>query len=155
MRVPWGKQNVGLSLPGAGSAASVAMTRATGFTLIEVLAASLLLALGVASICGVCARALSQAQLDQQREAAWRLVDRQFNIITAMGIDAFVLEDEAEGTEDYFGKEYYWTAGVREADLDGLYTVNVTVSWQDNQRWRRVAAATQYNGTLPLASLSR
>ena len=123
--------------------------RRKGFTLIEVLAASLLLALGVAAICGICSRALSQAIVDQSIESAWRVIDRQFTLIDTMGIDAFVLKNETEGTQDYLGKEFYWSAVVQQGDLDRLYTVTLVVSWQDGKRGRQVSCSTMFNGQLP------
>jgi hypothetical protein len=114
-----------------------------------VLAASLLLALGVATICGICSRALSQASVDQSIESAWRVIDRQFTLIDTMGIDAFVLKNETEGTQDYLGKEFYWSAVVQQGDLDRLYTVTLIVSWQDGKRGRQVSCSTMFNGQLP------
>ena len=125
----------------------------SGFTLIEVLAASLLLALGVATICGISSRAMSQASVDQSIESAWRVIDRQLTLIDAMGIDTFVLQNETEGMEAYLGKNYYWSAVVQEEALDQLYIVTLIVSWRDGARPRQVSSSTMFNGSLAVETL--
>ncbi|MCF7958995.1 MAG: prepilin-type N-terminal cleavage/methylation domain-containing protein, partial [Phycisphaerae bacterium] len=71
--------------------------RPSGFTLIEVLTASVILAIAVTTICSLSARSLSQTRRSLDLEQAWQMMDRQFTLIEQMGIKDFIERGVSEG----------------------------------------------------------
>ena len=120
--------------------------RRTGFTLLEALAAAVLLALGVATVFSISSRSLGQAHRLQQRDTAWDILHRQLTLIDAAGITAFVEQGQTSGEVEQTDTTYYWRATVYEEPLDQLYQVEMIVSWESAGRTLSVRAGTMMNG---------
>ena len=121
-----------------------------GFTLLEALAASVILALTVASICALSMRSLSQVTLNRQYEKAWQIIDQQFCLLEDIGIMAFLAEGNMAGpVSDELNQggrtKYFWQAELNDEDMDNLYLVKFTISWQYKKKMESVCAVTMLN----------
>jgi prepilin-type N-terminal cleavage/methylation domain-containing protein len=120
-----------------------------GFSLIEMLVASLLLSAAVVVLCAISTRSMTGVKLNRQYETAWNLLDKQLTMIDYMGIDEFLELRQMSGQFDLQGvgqTVYKWEAAVNEGDLDNVYIVSVSISWDYAAREGRVSASTILNG---------
>lgn len=123
--------------------------RRCGFTLIEVLTASVILAIAVTTICSLSARSLSQTRRNLDLEQAWQMMDRQFTLIEQMGIKVFIErgvskgEIEASIDEKTGQAKYYWQANVETSlTYENLYEITLTIAWDKN---KSITASTMLN----------
>ena len=124
--------------------------RSSGFTLLEVLVATIILALSVASIYSISARCLSQVKVDRQRHTAWEVLEQWMHSISVMGIDAYV--ESGEFAREVVREDQVYVCEVvpYEVSIGTLYRVEAVVSWQDDRgRARRITMATEMNGQPP------
>ena len=121
-------------------------SRVGGFTLLEALVASVMLAGAVVTLCGINTRCLSQTRLNRAYDEAWHILDRQMTLIEYSGIDAFIDEDVAGGEIEQFGRTYNWQAAVSTLEIGNLYRVTLAVSWEFGSRTYSVQATTEFNG---------
>jgi len=123
-----------------------------GFSLVEVIVASMILSGGVVAICSVSTRSFLGVKLNRDYEHAWDLLDRQLTMIDYMGVDEFLESGETSGIceGDNPDAVHYWQAAVIEDEIPGLYTVDIVVSWQDGPRLRQVTARTMLTGAPPI-----
>ena len=120
-----------------------------GFSLIEMLVASLLLSAAVVVLCAISTRSMTGVRLNRQYETAWNLLDKQLTMIDYMGIDEFLELRQMSGQFDLQGvgqTVYKWETAVNEGDLDNVYIVSVSISWDYAKREGRVSASTILNG---------
>lgn len=99
----------------------------SGFTLIEVMVALAIAALGLAAVV---------ASVSQKVDAATAMQDRTYaswiglNKIVEMRLANVVPEvDETTGEVDYAGLEWAWRASVSETGVENLYRVDVSVGY--------------------------
>lgn len=99
----------------------------SGFTLIEVMVALAIAALGLAAVV---------ASVSQKVDAASAMQDRTYaswiglNKIVEMRLANVVPEvDETTGEVDYAGLEWAWRASVSETGVENLYRVDVSVGY--------------------------
>jgi len=118
-----------------------------GFTLVETIVSSVILCGSVLAIGAASTRALSYTRLNRQYEVAASLADRQLTMIDYFGIDSFIESGQMQGEFDQIGPGYYWKVVTEEDEIDGLYKVNVTVSWVKYNRTYSVSLDTKLNGT--------
>ena len=119
-----------------------------GFSLIEMLVASMLLSASVVALCAIGTRSMSAVKLNRQYETAWSLLDRQLTMIDYMGIEEFLELQQDSGEFDFenTGQEVYqWQASIQQGQTDSVYIVSVSVLWGNGGRERRVSAATIFN----------
>jgi prepilin-type N-terminal cleavage/methylation domain-containing protein len=118
-----------------------------GFSLIEVIVASIILSSAVVAICSISTRSFLGVKLNRDYEHAWDLLDRQLTMIDQMGVDAFLEMGVTSGIcdADTTGVPHYWQAAALAHQIPGLYTVAIAVSWQDGPRLRQVTATTLLN----------
>ena len=120
-----------------------------GFSLIEMIVASIVLSLAVVSVCAVSTKSMAAVKSNRDYEVAWDLLDRQFTIIDYMGIEEFIEEEQLsgqfEGSEDEI--VHYWTAEYEEGEYDNLYNLDITISWGASNRLRSISASTILNGS--------
>ena len=119
---------------------------AGGFTLLEALVASVMLAGALVTLCGINTRCLSQTRLNRAYDEAWQVLDRQMTLIEYSGIDAFIDEGVTDGEIEQFGRQYYWQAAVSTLEIGNLYRVTLRVSWISAGQAHRVQATTEFNG---------
>ena len=124
-------------------------TERKGFSLIEMLVASLLLSAAVVVLCAVGTRSMTGVKLNRQYETAWDLLDRQLTMIDYMGVDEFLDMRQMSGefeVEGIGGAAYRWEAEIEEGDLDNVYVVSLSISWGVAGRGGHVSASTVLNG---------
>ncbi len=117
-----------------------------GFTLIETLVASTILCGSVLAITAVSSKALSNTVLNRHYETALLLADRQLDLIDYIGIDEFIDLGNYDGEFTDYELPYKWHADVQYENLDDLYYVTVTISWNYNNRPYSVSIDTMLNG---------
>ena len=120
--------------------------RLRGFTLVEAIAASVILGFGVMMLAAGSTRAVLEARLNRQYETATMLADKQLTMIDYLGADQLVEAGRQEGDFDEFEPVYHWEAAARYEGIDNLYAVSVTVNWVERNRFYSVSVATRLNG---------
>ena len=119
----------------------------TAFTLVETIAASVILCMAVLTLGTISTRSLVSMSLDRQYEEAAALADKQLTYIDYVGIEDFIETGRRQGALKGFGRQYYWKAATAYEGTDDLYEVTVTVSWFDRKRVHSISVATMLNGT--------
>ncbi|MBN1126379.1 MAG: hypothetical protein JXA82_15345 [Sedimentisphaerales bacterium] len=120
------------------------------FSLIEMVAASTILSLGVITLCSLSVRNVTRIHDNQKEEMAWDILDRQMAMIDYVGIDSFVELGQLEGTlgsgDSPLG-EYQWQAALQEGDYIGLYEVTMVISWGSERHKKAISASTMFLGS--------
>lgn len=127
--------------------------KAHGFTMLETLVAALILSLSVVTVAALFSRSLAAVSELDEYERAWSLVDRQFTLIDQMGIEEFINSGELTGffeSDEGDGGGYWFSADVTPTDSDGLYRINLTVYWGDEQQPRQVVCSSIFSGSSEL-----
>lgn len=118
-----------------------------GFTLVEIIAASIILC-GVVMIAGaIGTRSLVGAKLDRRYETAASVADKQLSLIEYVGIDSIVEMGGLDGDFDDSGNAYHWEIVTEYQEIDNLYLVTITVTWVEAGRPYRFIADTMFDGT--------
>lgn len=121
-----------------------------GFSLVEMIAASVILSSGVVAICALNTGSFTSVRANRQREVAWAMLDRQFTIIDYMGLDEFMNLRQFSGQIGPTEEDpmvYYWSADFEEGLSDNLYTITITIAWGPENRMQSISASTVLNGT--------
>lgn len=116
------------------------------FTLVETIAAALLLGLSVVVLAGISVHSLRTAQSVTIYEQAWDLADRQLTMIDYIGITQYRLSGPTEGTFEGDGVEFDWRLEISETTADFLYDVKVTVGWGRQQHYKTIQTQTRLSG---------
>jgi len=128
----------------------MARNKEKGFTLVEALVASIILAAAAITISAISVRCLSRTSFNQEYEQAWAAMDRQLVSIEALGIDQFIaqgiLEGYVQGASEEESGKYRWEAEVENEDIGKLYRIKMTINWQEKNRLHQIAAETLLNG---------
>ena len=128
--------------------------RAKGFTLVEVIAASVILCGAVMLVGRVGTQAMTGTKLNRRYEMAASLVDRQLSLIDYLGIDAFIEAGESEGESEDFGYTFHWQVVTEYQELDSLFLVRITVTWAEGRRPYSVTVDTMFDGVTPMEEAS-
>ena len=123
-----------------------AKTKTKGFTLVEVIASSIILCGAVMIVGAIGTQALTGTHLNRRYEAAASLVDKQLSLIDYIGIDEIVEMGQSEGENDDSGYVYNWKIDTEYQEIDSLYLVTLTVSWIDRNRPYSISVDTMLNG---------
>ena len=123
-----------------------AKTRTKGFTLVEVVASSIILCGAVMIVGAIGTQALTGTHLNRRYEMAASLADKQLSLIDYIGIDSIVEMGQTEGDYEESGYEYHWTIETEYQEIDSLYLVRLTVSWVDRNRPYSISVDTMLNG---------
>ena len=120
-----------------------------GFSLVEMIVASIILSLAVVSICAVSTKSMTAVRSNREYEIAWDLLDRQLTIIDYVGIEEFLEEGQMQGQfgDEEEGIVHYWSAKCEQGDYDYLYNLDVTLSWGPKNAPRKISVSTVLNGT--------
>jgi len=124
----------------------VSRRKAKGFTLVEVIAASVILCGAVMLVGRVGTQAMTGTKLNRHYEMACSLVERQLTLLDYVGIDAFIESGETEGQSDDLGYTFNWQAETEYLELDSLYSVKITVSWLEGVRPYSITVETMFDG---------
>ena len=117
-----------------------------GFTLVETIAANVILCGAVVTLGTIGTVCLTQTKLNSQYETAANLADRQLSLIDYIGIDTFVQQGNFEGEFESSGVKYVWRSDITYMEIDNLYAIAVAVSWTHRNRQYNVAVETRLNG---------
>ena len=120
-----------------------------GFSLIEMIVASIILSLAVVSICTVSTKSMTAVKSNREYETAWDLLDRQLTVIDYAGIEEFINQGQMSG---HFGDEetegtHYWSVKCEEGEYDYLYNLELTIMWGPENAPSSVSVQTVLNGT--------
>ncbi|MDH4202942.1 MAG: hypothetical protein OEV87_08610 [Phycisphaerae bacterium] len=116
------------------------------FTLIETIAAALVLGLSVVVLAGISVNSLRTARSIMINEQAWDLADRQLIMVDFIGVRNYLLSGPSQGTFEGEGTTFVWMLRISETTLDFLYDVTVTVDWMEQQRHKQIEAKTRLSG---------
>lgn len=125
-----------------------------GFSLVEMVAAAVLLSGAVVTLCAISNKSLGGVKLNRENEVAWQLLDRQLTLIDYIGVEQFIEAGQLEGRfgdEEDSGTVYHWSSDITEGEADNIYQVDMVVYWTAGLRGGQVSAATVFNGTGGLA----
>ena len=125
-----------------------AKTKTKGFTLVEVVASSIILCGAVMIVGAIGTQALTGTHLNRRYEAAASLVDKQLNLIDYIGIDSLVEMGQLYGEYEDSGYIYNWKIDTEYQEIDSLYLVTLTVSWVDRNRPYSISVDTMLNGEI-------
>jgi prepilin-type N-terminal cleavage/methylation domain-containing protein len=118
-----------------------------GFTLVEVIASSVILCSAVMIVGSIATRALIGTQLNRRYETAASLADKQLGLIDYVGIDSVSELGEMEGEIEEAGDTYHWMIETEYQEINNLYQVKVTVTWTVANRPYNLVVDTMLNGT--------
>jgi prepilin-type N-terminal cleavage/methylation domain-containing protein len=118
-----------------------------GFTLVEVIAASVILCGAVMVVGSISARALIGTRVNRRYEAAACVADKQLAMIDYVGIDSIGELGQMEGETEETGQTYHWSITTEYQDIDNLYLVTVMVTWVEANRPYSLEIDTMFNGT--------
>ncbi len=124
----------------------LAKTKTKGFTLVEVVASSVILCGAVMIVGAIGTQALIGTHLNRRYEMAASLVDKQLSLIDYIGIDSIVEMGELEGDYEDSDYTYNWKIDTEYQEIDSLYLVTLTVSWVDRNRPYSISVDTMLNG---------
>ena len=124
----------------------IAKTRTKGFTLIEVVASSIILCGAVMIVGAIGTQALTGTHMNRRYEMAASLADKQLSLIDYVGIDAIVEMGQSEGDYEDSGYEYKWKIDTEYQEIDSLYLVKLTVSWVDRNKPYSISVDTMLDG---------
>lgn len=118
-----------------------------GFTLVEVIAASIILCAVVMIAGAIGTHSLVGTRLNRRYEMAASLADRQLSLIEFAGIDSVVEMGSLDGDSDELGYSYHWEITTEYQEIDNLYLVTITVGWVEANRPYTLTVDTMFNGT--------
>ena len=103
------------------------LRRLTGFTLLEVMVALVIISLALAGVAGSMGQMIDTANTMRDRTYASWIAQ---NKITEMRLSSALPEvGESSGEEDYANTTWAWTADVSETGIENLMKVDVAVSY--------------------------
>lgn len=123
-----------------------AKTKTKGFTLVEVVASSIILCGAVMIVGAIGTQALTGTHLNRRYEMAASIVDKQLSLIDYIGIDSIVEMGQLEGDYEDSNYEYHWKIDTEYQEIDSLYLVTLTVSWVDRNRPYSISVDTMLDG---------
>jgi len=121
-------------------------TKTKGFTLVEVIASSIILCGAVMIVGAIGTQALTGTHLNRRYEMAASLVDKQLSLIDYIGIDSIVEMGQMDGEYEDSNYTYNWRIDTEYQEIDSLYLVTLTVSWVDRNRPYSISVDTMLNG---------
>ncbi len=118
-----------------------------GFTLVEVIAASVILCAVVMIVGAIGTHSLVGTRLNRRYEMAASLADRQLSLIEYAGIDSIVETGTLDGDSEELGYLYHWEVVTEYQEIDNLYLVTITVGWVEANRPYTLTVDTMFDGT--------
>ncbi len=112
------------------------------FSLVEVLAASVLLGAALASILGIASSGASAQGRGERLATAAALADEQLELVLALGVEGFRSEFPMEGSCDPPFDRYLYEIDVGSASGSDAVPVSVTITWMDGSRTRSLTVDT-------------
>jgi len=125
-----------------------------GFTLLEALVATMVLTGALVSLQGIVSRCLYRVRVNEEKERAWQILDRQLTVIDAMGIDSYVQEPLKEGEIEEDEMLFHWRVDTSVESIDCMYEVTITIWWGPEAKPHVISATTKLNGAIPAVLMS-
>ena len=100
-----------------------------GFTLIEAVVGSLILAVGAVVICGLARRCMDDNARGAQYEQAWRLLDETLDKVVALGVGKQANQAVTEGDFAERFPGYKYKLQIKPTSSSNLYQVDAQVLW--------------------------
>lgn len=119
----------------------------SGFSLVETLAASVILSGAVLTLSAISTNALTSTKLHRHHELAASVIDQQLTLIDEVGIDQFIEAGQMEGLYDQFEPGYRWVVTTEYTGTDNLYLVKITVTWLEGKKPYSLTVQTMLDGT--------
>ncbi len=113
--------------------------RRPGFTLLEVLVAVAVLAIGFVGVLQVVAQCQARSRDNRDRAEALRLAESKLNELSVQS------ELEPGTDQGDFGTEnprFSWRQRIEQTEKDGLLKLTITVNWRNGQREQGVDLST-------------
>ena len=123
-----------------------------GFTLLEALVAMMVLTGALVALQGIVNRCMYRVRVNEEKERAWQVLDRQMTVIDAMGIDTYMLEPLQEGEIEENGMLFNWRVDTSIESIDCMYEVRITIWWGPETNPHVISATTKLNGTIPVVT---
>ena len=108
---------------------SIRKTAKSGFTLVEALAASVILGIGVVAIAGICQRCTHNYIRGLQYETAYRLLDECLDLSVSVNLEKLITEKTIQGSFAPRYPQYRFAVNLEPASGAHLYLIKATVSW--------------------------
>lgn len=121
-----------------------------GFTLVEVISASVILCGAVMVVGSIGTQAMIGTKLNRRYEMAASLIDGKLTLIDYVGIESFIEAGELNGASEDYGYAFSWEVQTEYQEIDSLYLVRVVVSWIEGQRPYSVTIDTMFDGVTPM-----
>jgi prepilin-type N-terminal cleavage/methylation domain-containing protein len=127
--------------------ASVTQTKSKrGFTLLEIIVASVILCGAVLTLGAISTGSLNATRLNRQYEVAASLADKQLTMIDYIGVEEFIQSGKNQGLFKGLQPQYHWQVQTESTGIDALYRIKVIVSWTENSRSYNLSTDTMLNG---------
>lgn len=124
--------------------------RRRGFTLIEVVVALAVVAIGMLAVFRVIGDAAGSVEYLRDRTLAGWIADNRITELRLAGELPSV--DESGGDLDYAGRHWHWTAVVSQTPVDGLRRVDVRVRLADAPEDSALATLAGFIGAAAVTS---
>lgn len=116
--------------------------RSLGFALIEALAASVVLGLGLVAIMGLTARAIAAQTRGEQIAKAAMLADERLSLVLATGIEGYASAFPLRGPCEAPFEEYSFEVVIREGGSSDPALVIAEIYWRSGGEQRSIAVET-------------
>lgn len=112
------------------------------FALVEVIVASLILAIAVSVMIGLAARSVSMQSEGERIDTAARLADERLNLVLALGPEKYLSVFPRSGPCDEPFSDYAYELTIEPQGPGRAYLVRADVSWPAGTRRRSVSLET-------------
>jgi prepilin-type N-terminal cleavage/methylation domain-containing protein len=116
-----------------------------GFSLIEVMVASGMLAIVTVTVCTLGAKSLASMQVCQEYEKAWDVLDRQMILLEQIGVVNLASRSSLSGViaDPQSEAQWKWQMKLTPLDVEELYALTLSVEWISEGKVRRIQCDTR------------
>ena len=118
------------------------MVRRRGFTLLEAIIGSVILAIALASILGLTGQSLASQRRGEHLRTAAMLLDEQLNLVLSVGPEDFGNVFSPRGTCPAPFESYRYEVTISSLGEGNPYEVVATVSWPSSSGTQRLSVQT-------------
>lgn len=125
-------------------------SRARGFTLIEVVVALAIVAIGMFAVFKTIGETANNVTYLRDKSFAGWIADNRLTDMRLSGQLPSV--DETEGDTEYAGRRWHWTANVSQTPVEGLRRIDVRVRREDDDHKSALAHLAAFVGATAIAT---